>query len=216
MKYYKITNETENHKGLYYKTGLNIDPVPFNPSGDCEDGGIYFAREDILSFLEYGPYIREVILPADAQVYKNPGTPEKWKADRVILGERRKITVEVVKELIAEGAKATDEALNWAAGNGHLEVVKVLIKAGAKATDYALIYAARNGHLKVVKVLLSAGAKASEGALNWPAYYGHLKVVKVLLSAGAKATDGALNGAAFCGHLEIVKVLKAARKENKK
>ena len=35
MNYYKILNESENHQGLQYKTGLNIDPKPFNPSGDC-------------------------------------------------------------------------------------------------------------------------------------------------------------------------------------
>jgi hypothetical protein len=93
MKYYKITNTDECHKGLQYKTGLNIDPKPWNPRGDCESGGIYFAKGDILSFLNYGPYIREVTIPADAQVYKNPGTPEKWKANKVILGQRRKITL---------------------------------------------------------------------------------------------------------------------------
>ena len=242
MKYYKITNKDEIHRGLQYKTGLNVDIQTFNPTGDCQDGGIYFAREDILSFLSYGLWIREVMLPKDARIYKNPGTPEKWKADKVILGQRRKITAEVVKELIAEGAKATEDALYraaerghleivkvllsagakptedaiyWAADRGYLEVVKILLKAGAKATDYALNGAARNGYLELVKVLLSAGAKPMDVALNYAAGNGHLEVVNVLLSAGAKPTDVALDRAAIYGYLEIVKVLEAARKEKK-
>jgi hypothetical protein len=91
-------NIKEKHHGMQYQTGVNIDIVPFNPSGDCKPGDIYFAREDIFAFLSYGPWIRKVTLPEDAQVYENPGTPRKWKADKVILGEREKINdVNIIK-----------------------------------------------------------------------------------------------------------------------
>jgi len=40
MNFYKILNEEETHHGLKYQTGLNEDPLPFNPNGDCEPGGI--------------------------------------------------------------------------------------------------------------------------------------------------------------------------------
>ena len=73
MNYYKILNKDERHYSLQYKTGLNVDPKPFNPNGNCEPGGIYFSREDILAFLGYGPWIRKVTLPKDALVYENPG-----------------------------------------------------------------------------------------------------------------------------------------------
>ena len=104
MNYYKITNKNETHHGLKYKTGLNIDPKPWNPSGNCEEGGIYFSREDILFFLDYGPWIRKVTIPTNIPIYTNPGLPVKFKAHRVILGPRRKITAAVIKELLAEGA----------------------------------------------------------------------------------------------------------------
>ena len=58
MNYYKILNKKENHYGLQYQTGLNEDILEFNPSGDCTSGGIYFTREDIFAFLDYGPFIR--------------------------------------------------------------------------------------------------------------------------------------------------------------
>jgi len=70
MNYYKILSKDEYHYDLQYKTGLNVDPKPFNPSGNCEPGGIYFSREDILAFLDYGPWIRKVTLPKDALVYE--------------------------------------------------------------------------------------------------------------------------------------------------
>jgi len=75
MDFYKITNEEEIHNRMHYKTGLNVDVIPFNPSGDYEKGGIYFSREDILASLNYGTWIRKVTLPEDAQIYENPGTP---------------------------------------------------------------------------------------------------------------------------------------------
>ncbi|MCK9439351.1 ankyrin repeat domain-containing protein [Patescibacteria group bacterium] len=188
MDFYKILNKTENHNGLQYKIGLNIDPVTFNPSGDCQPGGIYFAREDILAFLRYGVWIRKVTLPEDARVYKNPGTPKKWKADRVILGRKDKITAKVIKRLIEEGA---DPKVN---------------------DNHALQWAAKNGYFKIVKILLAAGVDPKENnnsALHWAAEYGHLKIVKLLLKTGAKPTAEnslALLYATQSEHLEIVKI----------
>jgi len=61
MKYYKIFNENDNHKGFQYVDGLNIDSIPFNddPNQSCVEGGFYFSDvEHICEFLEYGNYIR--------------------------------------------------------------------------------------------------------------------------------------------------------------
>jgi len=171
MNYYKITNENEIHYKMAYKTGLNVDVLPFNPSGNCERGGIYFSREDILTFLDYGPWIRKVELPEDAKVYENPGSPKKWKADRVILGERRKIDLQVIKELLEEGAdpKANDSfALGWAAENGHVEIVKLLIPVSdPKARDSeALRLAAEREYTEIVKLLIPVSdPKANSGEI---------------------------------------------------
>ena len=171
MNYYKITNETEVHRGLKYKTGLNIDPVPFNPSGDCTTGGIYFSRKDVLIFLDYGPWIRKVTFPKDAQVYKNPGKPEKWKADKVILGERTKITAKIIEKLLNEGAdpKAHNSLpLRRAAEMGRIDIVKLLIPVSdPKANNsIALQCAAENGHTDIVKLLIPVSdAKADDRAL---------------------------------------------------
>jgi hypothetical protein len=175
---------------MNYKTGLNIDVLPFCPYGDCTPGGIYFSREDILSFLEYGPWIREVVIPGDAQVYENPGSPKKWKADKLILGERRETNLEIIKSLVEEGADIhadSDYALRLAAVNGHLDIVKFLVEQGANIhayNNYALIWTANNGHLEVVKYLVEQGADIhadDDRALIWTANNGHLEVVKYLV-----------------------------------
>jgi len=218
MNYYKILNEEENHRGLQYKTGLNIDPVEFNPSGDCEPGGIYFASKDILAFLSYGPWIRKVTLPKDAKVYKSPRILEKWKADKVILGKRYKIAAKTIQKLIDEGVdlKINDSyVLKWAAVNGYLDIIKLVIKNGIdpKTDDsYALKITATNGYLKIVKFLIPLSDPKSDDnhALKFAATYGHAKVVKLLIDNGAdpKADNSyALRWAAKCGRLKIVKDL---------
>ena len=92
-KFVKLTNESEKHNGYQFRTGLNVDTLAFNPSGECEPGGIYFCELDKLwMWMDYSDYLmyyaRLVSIPDDARVYEEE---DKWKADRMILGERRKI-----------------------------------------------------------------------------------------------------------------------------
>jgi len=227
MKFYKITNKEEKHYEMQYKTGLNTDIIKFNPSGDCETGGIYFSREHILAFLEYGCWIREVVIPDGMEIYRNPGDPIKWKAHQVILKKRYKITAKKIEQLILDGADVhadNDCALRWASESGHLNVVKVLLEAGADVhvnNDYALIWASSRGHLGVVKVLLENGADVhakDDCALRWASRYGLFDVVKVLLENGANVhadNDCALKWASRYGYLDVVKVLQDHMKNTK-
>lgn len=161
-KLFKIVNK-DGHKGLIYKEGWNIDPLPFNPHGNCEDGGIYFAGRDILAFLCYGESVYEVTNYSTP--YENPDTPKKYKAHKVKLkyiGEWK--NVEVMKYLIKHGADVhadNDYAIRYSAINGYLEVVKYLIEHGADVhadNDFALRCSVEMGNLEVVKYLLEQGA----------------------------------------------------------
>jgi len=220
MNYYKILNETECHNGFQFQDGLNIDTVPFNPTGTCLEGGIYFSRKDILTFLNYGLWIRQVTIPEDARVYKDPeSSPEKWKADKIILGPRKSIDLDVIKSLVEEGADIhawDDYALRWASEFGHFEIVKFLVEKDAdihSRGDYALRWASRNGHFEVVKFLVEKGADIhflDNYALRCASEYDQLEVVKFLVEKGADIhvwDDYALRRASQNGHLEIVKFL---------
>ena len=189
MKYYKVVN-SEGHNGLIYKEGLNVDPKPFNPSGNCEPGGIYFAKEDIFVFFDYGSKVYQV--EPVGQVYENPNTPKKFKAHSVKLkyiGETN--DVETIKTLVDDGADIHadyDYALRWSAVNGHLDVVKYLVENGANIhanDDFALSWSAESGHLQVVKYLVEHGANFhadDDYAFRQSAKNGHLQVVEYLKS----------------------------------
>ena len=221
MNFYKILNEKEIHNSLQLKTGLNVDPVPFKKEGSCCPGGIYFAREDILAFLYHGPWLRKVTVPTDAEMVLDPEKePEKWRASKVILGEKGKITVEVVERLIQEGADVhacEDVALKWASADGHFEVIKLLLRHGVDVhaqKDVALRWASNNGHLEVVKLLFEHGADVhayKDVALRWASRNGHTKVVKLLLERGADvpaSKNEALRLASYNGHIKVVKLLE--------
>ena len=221
MKFYKITNEDEHHNGLQYQDGLNVDPLPFSEDGDCVPGGIYFAREDILAFLNYGPWIREVTIPDDARMVENPGDPpRKWRADRVFLDPRRRIDVDVIQELLDQGANIhayNGAALRWASIFGHLEVVRLLLDRGADIhtrNDEVLRGASEFGHLEVIRLLLDRGADIhaeDNHALRRASRNGHLEAVRLLLDRGADIhtyDDEALLCASENGHAEVVELLK--------
>ena len=219
MNFYKITNKKENHNGLQYKTGLNIDPLPWNPSGNCESGGIYFSREDIFAFINYGPWIRKVTIPEDAEVYENPGKSKKWKAHKVLLGERKKISINIVRSLLEQGANihaSDDMALKWASENGYLKTVKLLLEYGADVNsgyNQALRYASKYGHQKIVKFLLKQGADVhanNDLSLVYASGKGHLKIVELLIEYGANvhADNGLpLLWASKNGHTKVIDLL---------
>ena len=194
MRFYKVLNEDECHNGFQYHDGLNVDSEPFNPSGNCEPGGIYFAREDILAFLSYGVWIREVTIPEGEPIYENPGHPKKYKSHRVILGQRRRITPDVVQELIDEGADVNaggDDPLHVVIHCNCPDIVKILINNGAdinagngKILRYAIYY----NWPDTVKFLIENGAdvNARDGEpLRAAIHYNRPEIVKLLIERGA-------------------------------
>jgi hypothetical protein len=98
QEFVKLTTESENHNGLKFKTGRNVDRLPYRPYGSCSPGGLYFCRlEDFAQWLSYNNkkmcYVRKVLIEDDAQVYEehDHGTL-KFKCDKFILSDRVKIS----------------------------------------------------------------------------------------------------------------------------
>ncbi len=85
----RFMNDDMTHHNFVYKEGLNEDTVPFNPRGNCENGGLYFTTHNhIKLFMNFdgSGHLRLVGIPDDAQVYVVPGN--KWKADKIIIGDK--------------------------------------------------------------------------------------------------------------------------------
>lgn len=97
----RYMNDNMTHYGFVYKEGLNEDTVPFNPTGNCNPGGLYFTTaEHIRNHLEFkGGHIRLVEIPDDAKVYVFP-LSNKWKADKIIIGEKISIKVFEIYEMV--------------------------------------------------------------------------------------------------------------------
>ena len=89
--YFKITNEKENHNGYQYKDGLNILDKPFEKTGSCVRGGLYFTdAQNIHKFYHYGTNLRIIKLPIDDPEFKMVKDPanDKWRANKIILCEK--------------------------------------------------------------------------------------------------------------------------------
>lgn len=110
----KITNNNQNHKGFQYKIGLNIDTLPFNPTGTCNKGGLYFIEFKYAIFYRYyGDFISHAMIPNDALVYIEQN---KYKTNKLILLNRYKFTDHpfwLYKKLCLESVKLNGFALQY-------------------------------------------------------------------------------------------------------
>jgi hypothetical protein len=89
----KLTCESEIHNNYQFQTGLNVDPIKFNPTGECNPGGFYFcALNQFYKWLTYNNVTcvnyRIVEIPDDATVYIEG---DKFKVDKFILSDKKSI-----------------------------------------------------------------------------------------------------------------------------
>ena len=158
MKFYKIVNP-EGHHGMVFKEGINIDINEWNPSNECEAGGLYFAREDILAFLDYGTLVYEVEPIGDVvEIWRWDSTKFKAHAINIkLIGEWSDPTV--FTQLLDDGANVhanNDCALRCTSRHGYIDIVKLLLEHGADVHAHdgsSLAWAFRNAHYDVVKLL---------------------------------------------------------------
>lgn len=112
--YYKLTKYDFKSRGFEYKLGLNIDTNPFNPSGCCSGGGLYFCElENLHQFEKHGNYLTPIIVPHDIPMYKETHTDsckhtantyEKLKAPCIYVLPRVRIDNPVVNKFICQAS----------------------------------------------------------------------------------------------------------------
>ena len=145
-KYFKITSElrTEGHQ--------------------CLVDNFYFTyAEHIFNFLDYGNYLREVILPVNDPDFKMimNKNGDGWIANKIIFGKRYDLddidTFEYLFSLGTDIHSNNNCAVQWAAGKGYLNIVKYLILSGADIcsdNNYALKLAVASDQKNVVDFLV--------------------------------------------------------------
>ena len=86
----KVLNFKEKHNGFQYTDGKNEDDLPFNSSGQCEPGGLYFTEKNLIfDYLSYGDHIRIIKILPDSKIYIESG---KYKANKLELGKSYKFS----------------------------------------------------------------------------------------------------------------------------
>lgn len=100
MPLLKFMHDDNKHFDLLYRTGMNIDFLPFSPSGQCQPGGLYVTTLKDYYFHQgrFGAYARRVIVPPDAEVYIEPGS---LKCSKIIL-DVSKPKNKLIKKLFSE------------------------------------------------------------------------------------------------------------------
>lgn len=153
-KFYKIINEKNNHNGMSYKYGWNVDILPFATDGECVPGGIYFTDErHILSWCDFGYTIREITVADDEPVYVGEG---KFRAHKVFMGKKQSLLdVQTLKSFITNDAHVSTVALctahyliRHAARKGRTGVIKYLLTEVCNRKDSDLVNAVLDDVIK--------------------------------------------------------------------
>ena len=90
------------------------------------------------------------------------------KTEIVTIVSKDAFTKKGLLESIKNGL-APDNAISWAAENGHTELVELLVSKGADIIEnrnYPLELASRNGHTDIVKLLIDNGARTYDSELD--------------------------------------------------
>lgn len=104
--------------------------------------------------------------------------------------------------------------LYHAASEGQLDLVKNLISEGADDLDGALIIAAKKGNIELSRLLISRGAIDLNKALAKSAKYGHKNLVDVLVSIGADDIGWAFSESVKTGNSNFVEYMYSLLENN--
>jgi len=191
-------------------------------TSDVADAAASEGKAQVLEWLLYhhrkegysSKAVEDVISSGNMPVLRllhlnDPGTGAAWtsSAADIAAAKGNLSALEFLFNHRSEGC--TTQAMDKAAGIGHLQVVRYLHSKGAKCTASALDGAASNGHLAVVEYLHSIKAESSERAAESAAKNGHVSVLQFLNQHRSEGcVDPTLmDEAASKGDLETVKLL---------
>lgn len=212
---------------------LKYNNEEFNPSFECESGGLYFTNiKNVFICFAYGNTLCIVEPMENAQIVElgDEQTGIKFKTDKLYITQVMEFwNVNTFRYLIELGADihvANNCALRYSAGLGFIKLVKFLCENGADIhalNDDALRMASDYGHLNIVEYLCENGANINGKEENDENEYsfslfvscrnGYLDIVKYLYERGAKMHPMILATATRNNYMDIVKYFNE-KKEN--
>ena len=200
--FYKVLRSDLMHHGFKYQLGLNVDTNPFNPSGSCQNGGLYFTNiKHLFEFLDYGQQIAFVEIPDNSQIYIEK---DKFKANQIII-KRILSDTEFLELLKTNLVKLQSDICVYVAKSGHLETLKWARAHGFSWNERTCAYAAANGHLETLKWARDHGCPWDERTCAHAAANGHLETLKWAREHGCPWDERTCTCAALNGHLETLK-----------
>lgn len=207
MKYFKITNTKEIHFGFAYKTGLNIDSVPFQSNGSCCAGGLYFTTIDhIEEFYSFGCHLREVYLPTDHIDFRIVVDGNKFRANMIILGARYSLFDKSTYKKFHLKMSRNKFLPKLASEAGLPNVLRCLKKSikFKRCADGAIDIASANGHTDVLDWWLTSKFQLaySIDSVDLASQNGHVNVLDWWVRSGLelKYTEKAMCTA----HLKVL------------
>jgi len=85
-QFIKFLNKDLIHNGFKYKLGENIDILPFNPTGKCSKGGLYFIKKnylfDYIDMMNDSEFIANVTLEPNESIYIED---RQYKSHKIII-----------------------------------------------------------------------------------------------------------------------------------
>ncbi len=210
-KYFKITDKSNTHNGFVYKTGLNIDTMPFSETGSCCPGGLYFTTKDnIHDFYDYGHDLRKVDLPTHRSDFKMVPDGKKFRANMIILSEPYSLVDPYTYELFDLDIRLNDQFVNLASELGRIDLLNWCKKTGfrLKYSADAMNSASANGHTNVLDWWKNSGFELeySNWAINYASANGHTNVLDWWKKSGLglKYSCWAINDASANGHINVL------------
>lgn len=142
-EFYKVLTKDCKHYDFTYQHGLNVDHIPFNPTGICLLGGLYFTEVDKVSYWIdrfKSVYIAKVTIPSNASVYVEK---DKFKADQFILDLDNKVLIKDFymwenEEFCKNSVSQADTYNLVFVRNQPDEICKLAVKHDYRALEYVI------------------------------------------------------------------------------
>lgn len=100
-----------------------------------------------------------------------------------------------------------NNAVYYAAENGHLDIVKYLHEIGCPWNNHTYYCAVTGGNLEIIKYLHENDCPWSESTCSNAVYHGHMEILKYLHDNGCPWDKNSCSFAAMKGHLNILQYL---------